>query len=109
LSKKTIAFTMPATAPRTRKAEPNPAPIEAPSGDGAPFARAVRPPSDDWVRERELAARSGPAPNPPAPPRLVLDLTAERTLGEVMSLSVLVPFALGWFWFADTMSGRTRI
>jgi hypothetical protein len=95
LSKKTIAFTLPATATRGRKADPIPASVEAPS--------------DDWVRERELPASSGAAPNPPATTRLALDLTAERTLGEVMSLSVLVPFALGWFWFADAMSGRTRI
>jgi hypothetical protein len=109
LSKKTIAFTLPATATRGRKADPIPAPVEAPSGDGALISGAARPPSDDWVRERDLAAYSGPAPNPPATTRLALDLTAEPTLGEVMSLSVLVPFALGWFWFADAMSGRTRI
>ncbi len=43
-----------------------------------------------------------------APARVVLDLSAERTLIEVLSLSFLVPFALGWFWVVNALAGRLR-
>ncbi len=107
MSKKTIAFTMPASAPRPRKLEP--AALDEYSGArpaSSDFA-AARP--DDWVRDRDLAACPSPADDALAPPRVLLDLAAERTLAEVLSLSFLVPFALGWFWWVNAWAGRARI
>ena len=107
MSKKTVPFTMPASAPRSRKQEPvaleAPSPPRAAAGD---FAGA-RP--DDWVRDRDLAAGPSPADDALAPPRVFLDVAAERSLMEVFSLSFLVPFALGWFWFVNAWAARGRI
>jgi hypothetical protein len=100
VSKKTIAFTMPAASPRAREAEP------AGRDEAAGAAPAPAQP-DDWVRDRDLdadALRLAPA----APSRVVLDLTAERTLAEIAALSLLVPFALGWVWWVNALAGRTR-
>ena len=96
MSKKTIAFAMPAALPRTR--ETGSASKERALA-GAPRS-AVPARSDQWVRDRE----SGPE----ASARVVLDLSAERTLIEVLSLGFLVPFALGWFWLVNALAGRSR-
>jgi hypothetical protein len=37
---------------------------------------------------------------------VMIDLASERNLVEVMSLSFFLPFALGWFWFANAMRRR---
>jgi len=102
VSKKTIAFSMPATAPRA--SEPDS------SDRGGPRAAAAGAQSDDWVRVRDLPVDPAPAQanDALAPPRVILDLTAERTLIEVLSLSLLVPFALGWFWWVNALTGRVR-
>jgi hypothetical protein len=100
VSKKTIAFTMPASSPRAREAEP----VGRDEAAGAPAP--AQP--DDWVRDRDLdagALRLAPA----APSRVVLDLTAERTLAEIATLSLLVPFALGWVWWVNALAGRGRL
>jgi hypothetical protein len=107
VSKKTIAFTMPASAPRSRKQEP--VALDEPSrprAEPSDFAGA-RP--DDWVRNRDLAADPSPVADALAPPRVLLEVAAERSLMEVFSLSFLVPFALGWFWFVNAWAGRGRI
>jgi hypothetical protein len=61
------------------------------------------------VRDRDLSAGTSPAGDALAPPRVLLDVAAERGLIEVLSLSLLVPFALGWFWFVNAWAGRGRI
>ncbi len=86
----------------SRKSVPFPAPAGA-SGEAA--ARRIAPGvidahSDEWVSDRNSGAK------PPA--GFVLDLSAERSLTEVLALSALAPFALGWFWFLNAMSGRVR-
>ena len=100
MSKKTIAFSMPATAPRPP--EPDPSDREGPP------AAAAGAQSDDWVRVRDLPVDPAPASDALAPPRVILDLTAERTLIEVFALSLIVPFALGWFWWVNALTGRVR-
>jgi hypothetical protein len=111
VSKKTIAFTMPATAPRPL--ERSPADPEALTGEITPFIVTDEPggESDDWVRDRDLRHaddRSWAPYLPPAPPAaagtsVMIDLAAERNLLEAMSLSFFLPFALSWFWFANAM------
>jgi len=96
VSKKTIAFAMPAAAARAREAE---SVGKERASAGAPRS-SVPARSDDWVRNRESGHE--------APARVVLDLSAERTLIEVLSLSFLVPFALGWFWVVNALAGRLR-
>ena len=89
MSKKSVAISLPAKTPR---AVQTPAPSQ----------------SEDWVREQDIhAAEDAMAVRPTA--RLVLDIAAERSLMEVMTLSALVPFALGWFWLMNAFAGRARI
>ena len=40
---------------------------------------------------------------------LTINLAAERNLMEAMTLSFMIPFALGWFWFAHAMARRQRL
>ena len=40
---------------------------------------------------------------------LTLDLAADRSLAEVIALSMFAPIALGWFWLLNAMSGRVRL
>jgi hypothetical protein len=96
VSRKTIAFAMPAAAPRAREAES----VGEERASAVARRGAVAARSDDWVRHRES--------QPEAPARVVLDLSAERTLIEVLSLGFLVPFALGWFWLVNALAGRCR-
>jgi hypothetical protein len=112
VSRKTIAFTMPAAGPRRER---------APSAlAGAPFAASDEPGADDagidkesdkWVRDRDVRLKVDPAPAPPSAREagVTIDLTAERSLIEVVSLSLLVPFALGLFWFVNAMNRRIRL
>ena len=103
MSRKTVSFAMPASAPRARK----PASLALAAASASPATASARP--DDWVRDRDLAAGHSPAGDALAPPRVFLDLAAERTLAEVLSLSFLVPFALGWFWWINALAGRARL
>ena len=52
-----------------------------------------------------------PAPAPPSAREagVTIDLAAERSLVEVVSLSLLVPLALGLFWFVNAMNRRIRL
>jgi hypothetical protein len=60
--------------------------------------------SDDWVSDRHARGEAKPA----MAPSLMLDLAAERGLTEVFALSLIAPFALGWFWLMNAMAGRAR-
>ena len=106
MSKKTVPFSMPA-APRAR--QPEPLALEAPSPPRAAAGVFAGARPDDWVRDRDLAANPRPLDDALAPARVLLDVAAERSLMEVFALSFLVPFALGWFWFANAWAGRGRI
>jgi hypothetical protein len=105
VSKKTVPFSMPA-APRSRKSES--AALDEPSRPraGVSDSAAARP--DDWVRDRDLAAGPAPLDDALAPTRVFLDVAAERSLMEVFALTFLVPFALGWFWWVNALTGRAR-
>ncbi|MGA8713701.1 MAG: hypothetical protein WB647_11840 [Roseiarcus sp.] len=103
MSKKTVSFAMPAGAPRARK--PESIALEALSASHR--SAGARP--DDWVRDRDLAAPPWFSDDALAPPRILLDVAAERSLIEVLSLSFLMPFALGWFWWINALAGRARL
>jgi hypothetical protein len=120
VSRKTIAFTMPAAGPRSR--ERAPADLDALAHESAPDDprgedAVIAAESDQWVQDRDLRrAVDLPAVVAPQPSReaaagarATIDLAAERNLIEVVSLSLLVPFALGWFWFANAMARRHRM
>ncbi len=121
MSKKTIAFTMPATGRRPR--ERTPVVLDGLTGESVPFAadeQGLRDAgsdrrSDEWVRDSARAAE--PSPIPAAPPfralalgaSVTIDLSAERSLVEAMTLSFTLPFALGWFWWANAIARRQRV
>jgi hypothetical protein len=123
VSKKTIAFTMPAAGRGQR--ERAPVVLDGVTGENVAFAadeRSLRdagPDSrtDEWVRDpapRDAAA-SSPALEPP-PLRVfavgasvTINLAAERNLMEAMTLSFMVPFALGWFWCLNAMTRPYRL
>ena len=117
MSKKTIAFTMPAAGPRRERAPVDPDALGGESASlsasGEPSVRDARSESefDEWVRDRDvrLTADPPPAPSSARESRATIDLAAERNLMEVVSLSFLVPFALGWFWFVNAMNRRIRL
>ena len=119
LSKKTNAFTMPATGrrPRARKQVV----LDGLTGESVPFAanepnlRDVGSESrpDEWVRDSAGDAEPSRIPDPPSPAlasgaSMTLDLLGERSLMEAMTLSVTLPFALGWFWWANAIAWRQR-
>ena len=64
-----------------------------------------------------FARLPGPSPLPDPPPlrafaagaSVTINLAAERNLMEAMTLSFMIPFALGWFWFAHAMARRQRL
>jgi hypothetical protein len=110
VSKKTIAFTMPQPASRPR--ERAPLIIDAVAESAAEAEGATRP--DEWVSEQ--APHEPPqavAPRLPfafeARTSLTIDLAAERSLTEAISLSFLTPFALGWFWWVHAATRRPRL
>jgi hypothetical protein len=96
VSRKTVSFSMPATGLGASEKRERRAPTTA-----------IDAHSDDWVSDRHgPASESRPRP---APPSLILDLAAERGLVEVFALSMIAPFALGFFWLINAMTGRVRI
>lgn len=121
MSRKTIAFTMPAAGRRPRKSAP--VVLDGLTGETVPFTAADEqnlhdvghdPKSDQWVRDNALPAgpsrildpRSGPFA---AGANMTIDLSAERSLTEAMALSVMLPFTLGWFWWAHAIARRQRL
>jgi hypothetical protein len=120
LSKKTIAFTMPAT--RRRPRERKPVVLDGLTGESVPFAaeeQRLRDAesdlrSDEWVRDSERYAEPSPIPDPPSRALAIgasvtIDLSAERSFMEAMTLSFTLPFALGWFWWTNAIARRQRI
>jgi hypothetical protein len=101
VSKKTVSFSMPTSATRARK--PEPIALEALSASHR--SAGSRP--DDWVRDRDLAAGPSPVDDALAPPRILLDVAAERSLMEVLSLKF--PRAVrARLVLVDQRTGRTR-
>ena len=90
MSRKTIAFALPAPL--------------APSAPGKGRSATIGA-SDAWVANHEPADIGGDR----AAQTLLLDLAADRTLFEVLALSFIAPFALGWFWFVRAMAVGPRI
>jgi hypothetical protein len=120
LSKKTIAFTIPATGRRSRKSAP--VVLDGLTGESVPFAADEQDfrdagsdlRSDEWVRDSARDAEPSPIPDPPSRAlaigaSMTIDLSAERSLVEAMTLSVTLPFALGWFWWANAIARRQRM
>jgi hypothetical protein len=110
VSKKTIAFTMPTAGSRPRQrapVDPDALAGESPRQSGADDAPIAAEP-EEWVRDRDLRLEVDPPPPPARESRATIDLAAERNLIEVVSLSFLIPFALGWFWYVNAMNRRTR-
>ncbi len=120
MSKKTIAFTIPASGRRPRQRKPavldggakENAPVAADEQDLRDAGSELR--SDEWVRDSAQTSEPSPIPDPPPPALAVgagvtIDLSAERSLAEAMTLSVTLPFALGWFWFAHAVAGSQRL
>jgi hypothetical protein len=85
----------------------------------APGEQSLRDPgsdrkSDEWVRDSALDAEPSRIPDPPSRAlafgaSVTVDLSAERSLMEAMTLSVMTPFALGWFWWANAIARRQRM
>ena len=102
MSRKTIAFSIP--APRAPE-------MVAPSERSGAGNGSENP--EAWVRERALNAPAAADQTPPAASLtpagpLMFDLAAERTLVEALFLSLLAPWALGWFWLMRATSGKPR-
>jgi hypothetical protein len=121
VSKKAIAFTMPARERQPRQRAP--VVLDGRTGESVPFAAdeaslrdaGTDSKSDEWVRDPPSRDVAGP-PLEPIEPRafavgasVTINLGAERNLMEAMTLSFMVPFALGWFWFAHAMARRQRL
>ena len=91
MSKKTIAFTMPAAGRRPRKSAP--VVLDGLTGETVPFAVADEqnlhdaghdPKSDQWVRDNALDAGPSRIPEPPSGAlavgaNMTIDLSAERS------------------------------
>ena len=120
MSKKTIAFTMPAAGRRPR--ERAPVVLDGLTGESIPFAAAEASlrdagsgsKTDEWVRDLPSRDRAAPPLPEPTAPRafalgVTINLAAERNLMEAMTLSFTIPFALGWFWFAHAIERRQRL
>ena len=120
MSKKTIAFTMPAGGRRPRQRKP--VVLDGVTGENVSFAADEQnlrdaggeSRSDEWVGESAPTAEPSPIPDPalPALPvgsSMTIDLSAERSLVEAMMLSFALPFALGWYWFAHAFAVRQRL
>lgn len=112
MSKKSIMFRMPAreAAPSEHQDIPAVRPEvseDAPASDSQP---------DQWVEHRNSGPFAAPAPIPSTTfrPRLAptltasFDVTAERSLEEVMFLGMFVPPLLGWFWLYHAMNRMAR-
>jgi hypothetical protein len=117
MSRKTVLFKMPAKAAR-RPDQPDLPPVGEVSAPIPLRARrdatpALASASDLWVQRRdevepmETASPLRLATTPYEPVAAVsftIDLAAERSLEEVITLSFLVPPMLGWCWLFYAMN-----
>jgi hypothetical protein len=92
VSRKSVPFSVPEGAAR-------------PSGDRRRTPEVINAHSDEWVSDRNSGVNDAPRPGR----NLVLDLAAERSLTEVVALSMLAPITLGWVWLLHAMHGRARL
>ncbi len=81
------------------------------TSDAPTWANLAEP--DQWVRRGDLGvAPIALAPSPQGPAAktgFAIDLAAERDLGEVVALGVIVASLLGSFCFANAMDRYRRI
>jgi hypothetical protein len=112
MSRKKIVIKMP-SADQAGAGGPSPAamagsPAEAFAGA---FGLSADAETDRWIRAEDvvpLPDNSSARPGPPAPqvytaPPSTIDLDAERTFMQVLTLSFLLPSVLGWFWVANAV------
>ena len=94
MSKKSVPFSVPNGVPQTTEARGR----QSPQVTDSHF--------DEWVSDRnsgeprQTGGRDGMG--------LTFDLAADRSLTEVIALSVFTPIALGWFWLKNAIRGRVR-
>jgi hypothetical protein len=97
MSRKSIKINLPA-ASAGEAADPAPAePIEAQG--------------DSWIRAEAPAALEPPRVfvyAEPARAGVMLDLSAERTLPEIVTLSLAMPYMLGFWWLMNSLERRRR-
>jgi len=119
MSRKTVVFKMPGADPKRRDEAhgdealpPNASSKEAASGQ---IILATEP--DRWVQAHEMPLVPERAAQAPAPvtfasqPRISLsfDLAAERSLPQMVALSMSLPPMLGWFWVTNAMNRYQRM
>ena len=110
------------TATGRRQGEKKQVVLDGLTGESVPFAAneqnlrdvGSESRSDERVRDSARDAEPSRIPDPPFPAlavgaSLTIDRPAERSLMEAMTLSVTLPFALGWFWWANAIAWRQRI
>jgi hypothetical protein len=120
VSKKTIAFAIPAAG--SRPGSRAPMVLDGLTGESVSLAddgqnlrdAGGRMSSDEWVRERPRGGQSSwiserPSRELAVGASLTIDLAAERNLAEAMTLSFMLPFALGWFWWTNAIARRQRL
>jgi hypothetical protein len=95
VSRKSVPFTVPGGAARP----------DGPAGGRRPAPGVIEAHSDEWVSDRNDGTKPWDARSASG---LLLDLAAERTLTEIVVLSMLTPLTLTWFWLINAMSGRAR-
>ena len=92
--RKSVPFSVPNGATRTGEAR------------GRRSPEAIDAHFDEWVSDRNSGEpRSQPSEDDAS---LMLDLAAERSLTQVIALSMFAPLALGWFWLKNALRGRVR-
>jgi hypothetical protein len=114
MSRKTISIRMPS-------AEPADAGAASAAGSAGAGGRALEGgfESDRWISGADLIslpesfrARSTPPGRAllgSSPPFATIDLSADRTFAQVLTLSFVLPYALGWFWLANSLDRCRRL
>ena len=114
MSRKKIVIKMP-SADQEGAGGPSPAAMagshaEAPAGA---FGLSADAETDRWIRAEDVVPLPDNSSSWSAPPTLglyaalprdsTIDLAAERTFMQVLTLSLFLPSALGWFWVANAV------
>jgi len=92
--RKSVPFSVPNGAPRTGEAR------------GGRSPEAIDAHFDEWVSDRNSGEPRSQQPEDNA--SFLLDLAADRSLTQVIALSMFAPLALGWFWLKNAIRGRVR-